>query len=162
MADNENVNNNENTDVVEELQNSSLLNNGSLPDYVNFYRGTRADYEAKKEANPNMTKDEAKKLSQRELVKARLKVGAKRKPVDITDREWEAIQAGAISSSMLDKIINSTDSDTLRQLAMPRTTTVMSTAKIGRAKAMSSAGYTTAEIAKALGVSTSTVTKALK
>ena len=51
MADNENVNNNENTDVVEELQNSSLLNNGSLPDYVNFYRGTRADYEAKKEAN---------------------------------------------------------------------------------------------------------------
>ena len=51
MADNENVNNNENTDVVEELQNSSLLNNGNLPDYVNFYRGTRADYEAKKEAN---------------------------------------------------------------------------------------------------------------
>lgn len=117
---------------------------------------------AKKEANPEMTKDEIKKLSQRELSKARLKVGAKRQAVDITDREWEAIQAGAISSSMLDKIINSTDSDTLRQLAMPRTTTVMSSAKIGRAKAMSSAGYTTAEIAKALGVSTSTVTKALK
>jgi biotin operon repressor len=117
---------------------------------------------AKKEANPNMTKDEAKKLSQRELVKARLKVGAKRQPVEITDREWEAIQSGAISSSMLDKIINSTDSDTLRQLAMPRTTTIMSPAKINRAKTMANAGYTTAEIAKALGVSTSTITKSIK
>lgn len=117
---------------------------------------------AKKAANPNLTKDEAKKLAQRELVKARIKVGAKRKPVDITDKEWEAIQAGAISSSMLDKIINSTDSDTLRQLAMPRTTTVMSDAKINRAKSMANAGYTTAEIAKALGVSSSTITKAIK
>ena len=58
MADNENVNNenididdSEDTNAVDELQNSSLLNNGTVPDYVNFYRGTRSAYEAKKEAN---------------------------------------------------------------------------------------------------------------
>lgn len=56
MADNENVNNenidnSEDMNAVDELQNSSLLNNGTVPDYVNFYRGTRSAYEAKKEAN---------------------------------------------------------------------------------------------------------------
>ena len=117
---------------------------------------------AKEQANPSMTKDERKKLAQRELVKARIKVGAKREAVKLTPREWEAIQAGAISSSMLDKLINNIDADSLRQLAMPRTTTIMSDAKISRAKTMANAGYTTAEIAKALGVSSSTITKVIK
>lgn len=117
---------------------------------------------AKKKSNPDMTKEEIKKESQRALTAARIQVGAKRTPIDITEREWEAIQAGAISDNQLLKILNNTDTDKLRKLATPRTTTQLSDAKISKINAMKSSGYTTAEIAKAVGVSSSTVTKYIK
>lgn len=117
---------------------------------------------AKKEANPDMTKAEEKKISQQALSSARAKVGAKRTTIKLTDREWEAIQAGAISEHKLNQIITKVvDIDDLRQRAMPRETTQLNTAKIGRIKAMQGSGYTTSEIAKALGVSTSTVSNYL-
>lgn len=43
----------------------------------------------------------------------------------------------------------------------PRATTSLSTAKQGRISALSASGYSTSEIAEALGVSTSTVSKYL-
>lgn len=116
---------------------------------------------AKKQDNPDMTLGEIKKLSQQELTKARATVGAKRVPIVISDREWEAIQAGAISESKLTQILDNTDIDSLRQRATPRTTTSLSTAKINRISAMSASGYSTAEIANALGVSTTTVSNYL-
>ncbi len=118
--------------------------------------------DAKKKANPDMTKAEIKKAGQQALVQARISVGAKRTPVEITDREWEAIQAGAISANKLSLILDHTDIDALKQRAMPRTTTALSAAKIQKISSMSSSGYTTAEIAEALGVSSSTVSKYLK
>lgn len=121
-----------------------------------------AEINAKKKANPDMTKGELKKEKQRSLTNARLKVGAERKPIDITDKEWEAIQAGAISPSKLNQMLNHTDIDKVRERATPRTKTSLSSAKISKISAMKASGYTTAEIAKALGVSTSTVTKYLK
>ena len=68
----------------------------------------------------------------------------------------------AISENKLKKILNNTDVDKLKQRATPRTTTSMNTAQINRAKAMSASNFTLAEIAKSLGVSTSTVSKYLK
>lgn len=118
-----------------------------------------AEVKAKKQENPDMTKAELKKIGQQALTKARARVGAKRTPVDITDREWEAIQAGAISENKLSQIISNTNMDTLRQRATPRATTSLSTAKINKISSMRASGYTTAEIAQALGVSTSTVSK---
>jgi len=117
---------------------------------------------AKKQENPDMTPGEIKKLSQQELTRARAIVGAKREPVKITDREWEAIQAGAISENKLMEILNHTDIDDLRQRATPRTTTSLSTAKINKISAMNASGYSTADIAKAVGVSSATVLKYLK
>lgn len=117
---------------------------------------------AKKQSNPDMTRGEIKKVSQQELSKARNLVGAERKPIQITDREWEAIQAGAVSENTLSKILNHTDIDAVRQRATPRTTTAISTAKVNRIKAMKASGYSTSEIASALGVSSSTVSKYLK
>lgn len=117
---------------------------------------------AKKQDNPSMTREEIKKAGQRELVQARTKVGAKRNPIDITDREWEAIQAGAVSPNTLTKILNHTDADKLRQRATPRATTNLSDAKINRIKAMAASGHTNADIAKAMGISASTVSKYLK
>lgn len=120
-----------------------------------------ASVSAKKQDNPDMKPGEIKKISQQELTRARAAVGAKRETITVTDREWEAIQAGAISENKLTQIINNVDIDDLRQRATPRTTTSLSTAKVNRISAMNASGYSTAEIAEALGVSTTTVSNYL-
>lgn len=112
---------------------------------------------AKKQDNPDMTKAELKKASQQALSQARAAVGAKRETIKITDREWEAIQAGAISENQLNQIITNADMDSLRQHATPKARTTLSTAKQSKIASMNASGYTTSEIADALGVSTSTV-----
>ena len=116
---------------------------------------------AKKQDNPDMTRGEIKKASQQALTQARISVGAKREPIKITDREWDAIQAGAISENKLTQIINNIDIDDLRQRATPRTTTTLSDAKIQKIARMSSSGYSTSEIAESVGVPTSTISKYL-
>lgn len=113
------------------------------------------------DANGDLDKDQIKKLKNRALTQARVETGAKKHAISITDREWEAIQAGAISANKLSQIVNNSDLDTLKQLAMPRTTKGMTSAKISRAKAMEARGYTLAEIADALGVSTTTIQNVL-
>lgn len=116
---------------------------------------------AKKKDNPDMTTAEIKKASQQALSAARNSVGARRTSIEITDREWEAIQAGAISENKLMQILNNTNIDSLRQRATPRATTSLSSAKQNRIAALNASGYTTSEIAEALGVSSSTVSKYL-
>lgn len=120
-----------------------------------------ANVAAKKKDNPDMTNAEIKKAGQQALISARVKVGAKREPIKLTDKEWEAIQAGAISENKLKQIINNVNIDELRQRAKPRTTTSLSSAKISKISSMNASGYSIAEIAQALGVSTSTVSKYL-
>lgn len=114
---------------------------------------------AKKESNPDMKKSELKKAGQQALSAARAKLGAKRTPISITDREWEAIQAGAISETTLRDIIRNADIDVLRQLAMPKSNAQLSEAKQAKARAMARSGYTTEEIAASIGVSSSTIHK---
>ena len=116
---------------------------------------------AKKQDNPDMTNGEIKKANQQALTAARASVGARRETIKVTDREWEAIQAGAISENKLTQIINNVDIDDLRQRATPRSTTELSAAKVSKITSMNASGYSTAEIAEALGVSTSTVSKYL-
>jgi len=117
---------------------------------------------AKKKDNPYMDNDELKKLKGQALSEARSRVGAKKTPVDITNKEWEAIQAGAISTNKLTQILNNTDLDKVKQLATPRTTTTMTAAKTSKARSMINAGYSTAEVADALGVSITTLTNSLE
>ena len=121
---------------------------------------------AQKKDNPGMTKEEEtqfkaqlKKTKNQALMDARIAVGSKRTPIDITDREWEAIQAGAISENTLAQILNNTDIDKIRERATPRARTELSAAKTARIKALKASGYTIDEIAKAVGVSSSTVVK---
>ena len=147
---------------VESLEaklNKSLIN---APKERKAQLLANAEVAAKKKANPDMTPGDLKKASQQALSKYRESVGAKRNPIVITDKEWEAIQAGAISENKLIKILNHTDKDNLRQRATPRTTSTLSTAKINKIKAMNASNYSLSEIAKSLGVSTSIVSKYLK
>lgn len=119
---------------------------------------------AKIQSNPDMTKEEIRKASQQAINDARISVGASSKDrrITISEKEWEAIQAGAISDSKLSQILRYADADRVRELATPRTKTQLSTAKINKVKAMARSGYTNAEIAEALGVSSSAVSKYLK
>ena len=116
----------------------------------------------KRQSNPNMDSDELKKLKNQALAEARVRSGAKKQQIKITDRQWEAIQAGAVSPSKLTQILQNTDLDRVKQLATPRTTTLMTASKVSRAKSMLSYGYTQAEVADALGVSISTLSDVLR
>ena len=147
---------------VKHLEDQYSLALQNAPKEREAQRIARSIVDAKKEANPDMTKAEVKKEGQRALTKARLQVGAQRTPITISDREWEAIQAGAISDSKLDKILKYADSEVVREKATPRQKTTIPPAKANKAQMMYNSGYTLAEIADALGVSTSTVSKFLK
>lgn len=118
--------------------------------------------QAKKKDNPDMTNKEIKKAGQQALDQARRNLGAKKELIDITDKEWEAIQAGAISTNKLQKILNNADMDKVKQLATPRKTNSLTPQNISRINSLRSNGYTTSEIADKLGISTSSVIKAIK
>lgn len=122
---------------------------------------TAAKVETVKRDNPDADKEYLKKYKQQALANARVSVGANKKDVQvhISPKEWEAIQNGAISSSKLSKILDNADLDEIKKLATPKKSNDISTANINLIKAMERSGYTTAEIAKRVGVSTSTVNK---
>ena len=115
-----------------------------------------------KQDNPRLTSEDETKIATRLLSKARARVGAKRREILITDKEWEAIQAGAIAPTKLKQIFRFADSDRVKQLATPRrNNNQLSKSQLSRMKSLASKGYTNEEIAKALGVSASTVVKYL-
>ena len=117
---------------------------------------------AKIQSDEDLTSEDKKKIRNRELLTARAEVGAVRHPIDITDREWEAIQSGAVSETTLLSILNHTDIDKIRERATPRRKNVPSNAQIARIKALKASGRTNKEIAEATGFSTSTIIKYMK
>jgi len=113
--------------------------------------------------NPELKNDKSslKKYKQQALNDARASVGAgsKNRKIEITDKEWDAIQAGAITENKLMTILNNSDPDLLREKALPKAGKALSQGKINRIKAYANSGYTIAQIASSLGVSTTTVRK---
>jgi DNA-binding CsgD family transcriptional regulator len=115
-------------------------------------------YKAKVNANPGMSQKDKTKEKGRSLVLARTRLNASKPTIKISPREWEAIEMGAISPTRLQGILRNADMDLVRSYATPRIAKAgLSTGKEARAKALLKAGYTTAEVASALGVSTSQV-----
>jgi hypothetical protein len=120
---------------------------------------------AKRKANPDISKDKdkEKKVRANALRDARELTNAKRHYITITDKEWKAIQSGAVSDSMLSSIIRFTKpEDITKRVAPKRTYSNMSSATLSRARSWLNSGYTMAEVADNLGVSTTTLSKALK
>jgi DNA-binding CsgD family transcriptional regulator len=112
-----------------------------------------------------MKSSDRKKASQQAISKYRKAVSSisrRDRNIEITDREWEAIQAGAIHENTLKKILANADTDILRQRATPRTVSTLSTSQQTRIQNLRRSGKTIDEIAKALGKSTSTISKYLK
>ena len=145
----------------------SKLNDAQINSIRNrqVLRLANVEVQNKQLENPNMKKSDLKKAKQQAVSKYRAEVGAiprRERNIEITDREWEAIQAGAISETQLKKILNNTDIDKLKERATPRVTNTLSSAQVNRMKALSASNYSLNEIAKKMGVSTTTVSKYLK
>lgn len=152
---------------LNEKLDTALLN---APKERQAQRMANAEISAKKKAykeehGEDMKPSDAKKLSQQALTKYRNEVGSvsrRDRSIDITDKEWEAIQAGAISENKLKQILDNTNIDTLRQRATPRKSSSLSSAQVTMIKSMNASNYTLSQIANKLGVSTSTVSSYLK
>ena len=104
-------------------------------------------------------KEKKKKYANQAISGARLMVGAKKQTIEITPREWEAIQAGAIRKSVLKEILDNTDLDVVTKYATPIEEISITPARQSRIKALLAAGHTQSEVAELLGISTSTVNK---
>lgn len=142
--------------------NNALLN---APREREALRRANVEVKNKESLDPKMKKADKKKIRQQAVSKARADVGSiKRRDrnIIISDKEWEAIQAGAISNEKLKKILNNSDPDSLRQRATPKASNVISAAKMNRVKAMANSNYTAGEIAEKLNISTSSVYDILK
>ena len=124
-----------------------------------------------KENDPTLydDKDKYKKMKARYLAEGRAKYGAKKGNISFTDREWEAINAGAVSPTLFSGLIANIDADNLRKMALPQKDGAKLTASeikqikalANRTKADGTKAYTTAEIARKFGISASTVSSTL-
>lgn len=118
-------------------------------------------YKMTKLENPTMTDDQKKKVKNQALTTGRARLGGSKPKVDFTDSEWKAIQAGAISKTKLTELLRYADSDEVRQRALPKSTKVMTSSKMSIARSRLNAGYSYKEVAQMLGVSVSTLQRAM-
>lgn len=152
-------------DVVKVLDSKLRIAESNAPRERRAQAIANSKVKAKIQANPDLAKKEnakeLNKVKKAAIDDARASIGASGKDTRIvlTDREWAAIQAGAVSSTKASKIFRYTDPDELRERALPKTRTTLSTAKLDKLRAMQRSGHTIAEIADSLGVSSSTVSK---
>lgn len=145
---------------VEELKVALSLAKRNAPLERQAQIFANAIYRQKLHANPDMDEETKKKVRYQALTEMRNRAGAKKHPIEITKAQWDAIQAGAISSTMLTQILANANMDRVQELASPRPKALTSV-KVGQAKALLDAGYSKAEVAKKLGVSTSTIDREL-
>lgn len=119
---------------------------------------------AKRQEDPTLRldSDRLKKVERQAKSAARARLGLTKPVIGISDRQWDAIQAHAVSASRLRDILEYADPKRVHELSMPRQNTVMTKAVASRASAMLAAGATNADVAAALGVSSSTLRDAIK
>ena len=122
---------------------------------------------AKEQANPELkekeNKDKRKKLAAKALDEARDAVNGgtheKRYQIVLTDREWDAIQAGAISDTQFQKVLRYSDTSEIKKRALPRQSSGMKTSTKSRARLLLNAGYAPSTVANELGVSVQALAK---
>lgn len=142
---------------VESLNNSLLYSELNRPRERTAKTIANNVMRQKLQNDPNMDKDHRMRESTKALVEARSMVGAHRREIEISDKEWEAIQAGAISSTKLAKILQRVDGDRIRELASPKESkTSLTSAQLQSLKTLFNSGnYSASELAQRFGVSTS-------
>jgi DNA-binding CsgD family transcriptional regulator len=116
-----------------------------------------AQISQKRQANPEMDESTLKKVKNQTLAEARVRTGAGKTRIEITQKEWDAIQAGAISNHKLSQILTNSDLDTVKKLATPKPKATLTGTQRLRAQQMLKSGYTQIEVADQLGIPLSTL-----
>jgi len=106
-------------------------------------------------------RDKLQKVERQAKTAARARLGLSQPVIHISDTQWDAIQANAVSPSKLKEILRFADPDRVRELSMPRTNTVMTNAISARAKAMLATDASIGDVAAALGISVNTLKAAI-
>ena len=153
------------TDEVKSLEDKLAKSESNAPREraanLRAETGIKNRLEAIKTANPEISekqlKKAKKKIAQDEIETWRANFGAKRNPIEITDKEWEAIQSGALHNTTFSRILKYADTGELRKRATPKPSRELSDAQKNRIQAMAASGYTNEEIASALNISRSSV-----
>lgn len=122
-----------------------------------------ADVQAKMriDADPDLESDQIKKIKFVELERARARLGVPRGRITVSPREWDAIQAGAITDSQLRKVIRRADMSVLRDYATPKRKRAVSSTDLALIRRLMDSGHTRAQIANQLGIPLSTLDDAL-
>lgn len=126
-------------------------------------------YRAMIKENPDMDSDERKRARSQALSGARAQVGKtvntddnRTYKIPVTDKQWKAIQADAVSPTVLREVLNNTNVDRLKELAMPKKAkTSLTPSKKALIKALVNGGATQKEIADKLGIGLGTVKSAI-
>lgn len=119
------------------------------------------------ERDPSLKDDKKskRKISQLAITQAREELGSKTRKernITLTDKEWEAIQAGAVTNTFLNKLLANCDPDDLRKRATPKETREISAATKAHIKALANSNYTIYDIAERLDLSPTTISKYIK
>ena len=114
----------------------------------------------------NKTPDGKKHLKKirSQVLKQQRAILQRKEPFTITDREWEAIQAGALNKTLVREIINRADAERIKELSTPKTSKLptLSKSSLAHARAMLNAGWTQAQVADNFNISPSTLSRLLK
>ena len=114
--------------------------------------------------NPQIKADGGamKKLKGRTLNQKRQVTGAIKQRVTFTDREWEAVQAGAVHHTFLKDLLKNADSKEVKRLSMPREQTTISATRKARIQSFLNSGYSQGAIAEMLDIPVSQVQTVVK
>lgn len=148
---------------VQSIKNKLLIAQKNAPRERQAQIIANSSVKAQMAANPEIKedKDRMKKIRGQALSSARARAGAKAEKIYFTDKEWEAIQSGALRKTTLEKVITKADKDEVRNRSMPKSDFKLPQSKINLIKAYAKSGQNQQDIAEMLGISVSTVSKVL-
>ena len=147
---------NEYKDAIESLNAKVAIAEANAPKERIAQVRANAWLRAKVEQMPELATDEFKKdykkFRQIAIADARSDVGASKKEVyvHLTDREKEAIDNGAVSSTLQLKVMNNMDKDELREIVMPSYKTTLPQSKVSFIRSMKNSGFELSEIKERL------------
>lgn len=150
---------------IEDLNNQLIIAKSNQPKETQAQILAGAIVSEKRKSNPDLAEDyeHLKREKQRALNQARAIVGAKKELITISDKQWDAIQANALSTNKLKQILDNTDQEEFKKRAMPRNTSrSLTDSQLALIKSMYTSGmYTQGDIASIMGVSASTISQAV-
>ena len=109
----------------------------------------------------SLDSEDKRKLRGQCVSDARRRCGALKERVKFTEKQWEAINAGAIHPSTLDKLLRNADKDNYMSLALPKTKRISDAQKIEILTRYSDKKQSYEEIAEAMNISTGSVANVL-